>query len=258
MAGTREGGQKAALRNKLRDPDYYKKIGAQSWKNPNRSRVTGFAANPELAKIAGAIGGSRRLSDYTRKITLTSGETCLVDADDYGRVTQMGQWHLSDGGYAIRRPVVDGRKTIVRMHRIILDTPEGFETDHINHNKLDNRKSNLRVCTRGENQNNKQSVGTWLDKRRGTWRVEITVEAKKYSFGSWADKEIAMHVASDIRQQLIGKTKNEYAQKKNTDEANRVQAVCACGNPDHVKEDQYYEDAKTLIGIIKEIDTGSL
>lgn len=60
MAGTKAGGRKAALTNKNRyGKDFYAKIGAKGGRNGNTG---GFAANPELAKIAGAKGGriSRR------------------------------------------------------------------------------------------------------------------------------------------------------------------------------------------------------
>lgn len=61
MAGTKLGGQKAAAKNLLRDPEFYAKIGARGGK---MGHTGGFAANPELARIAGAKGGriSRRRS----------------------------------------------------------------------------------------------------------------------------------------------------------------------------------------------------
>ena len=60
MAGTKSGGKKAALTNKLKHgKDFYARIGRVGGQN---GRTGGFAANPELAKIAGAKGGriSRR------------------------------------------------------------------------------------------------------------------------------------------------------------------------------------------------------
>jgi len=59
MAGTKTGGQKAAAKNLAKDPFFYAKIGAKGGRNGNTG---GFAANPELARIAGAKGGriSRR------------------------------------------------------------------------------------------------------------------------------------------------------------------------------------------------------
>lgn len=59
MAGTKAGGQKAAARNLANDPNFYRKIGRVGGRN---GHTGGFAANPELARIAGAKGGriSRR------------------------------------------------------------------------------------------------------------------------------------------------------------------------------------------------------
>jgi hypothetical protein len=56
MAGTIEGGRKAAAKNLASDPNFYAKIGAKGGSN---SRTGGFAANPELARIAGAKGGRK-------------------------------------------------------------------------------------------------------------------------------------------------------------------------------------------------------
>lgn len=62
MAGTKEGGRKAAAKNLARDPDFYKKIGAKGGKN---GTTGGFAFDRELARIAGAKGG--RISRRTKK-----------------------------------------------------------------------------------------------------------------------------------------------------------------------------------------------
>lgn len=67
MAGTKQGGKLAAVKNLARDPDFYAKIGAKGGRN---GRTGGFAANPELARIAGAKGG--RIS--RRKKTTVSTE----------------------------------------------------------------------------------------------------------------------------------------------------------------------------------------
>lgn len=66
MAGTKEGGQKAAIKNLANDPLFYKKIGSKGGQN---GHTGGFAANPELARIAGAKGG--RIS---RRRTMTIAE----------------------------------------------------------------------------------------------------------------------------------------------------------------------------------------
>lgn len=59
MAGTKVGGKKAAQKNLAKDPNFYAKIGRKGGQN---GHTGGFAANPALARIAGAKGGriSRR------------------------------------------------------------------------------------------------------------------------------------------------------------------------------------------------------
>ena len=66
MAGTKAGGIKAAAKNKAKDPNFYAKIGA---KGGRLGRTGGFAANPELARIAGRKGG---LVSRRRKATDTA------------------------------------------------------------------------------------------------------------------------------------------------------------------------------------------
>jgi len=69
MAGTKAGGQKAAAANKAKHgADFYARIGAKGGKN---GRTGGFAANPELARIAGAKGG--RISRRKKTIEVTAG-----------------------------------------------------------------------------------------------------------------------------------------------------------------------------------------
>ena len=75
MAGTRNGGLKAAAKNLAKDPSFYAKIGAKGGKN---GRTGGFAANPELARIAGAKGG--RIS--RRKKAVVATDDVAVQADD--------------------------------------------------------------------------------------------------------------------------------------------------------------------------------
>ena len=65
MAGTYEGGKKAATKNLASDPDFYKRIGAKGGKN---GHTGGFAANSELARTAGAKGG--RISRKPKKMVL--------------------------------------------------------------------------------------------------------------------------------------------------------------------------------------------
>jgi general stress protein YciG len=65
MAGTKEGGKKAAAKNVARDALFYAKIGAKGGRN---GHTGGFAANPELARKAGAKGGSISRRGKAKKV----------------------------------------------------------------------------------------------------------------------------------------------------------------------------------------------
>lgn len=83
-----------------------------------------------------------------RHILLRNAQTTtIVDADDYDWLVNYGRWYLGDTGYAICQK---GSKK-VRMHRLVNDTPAERITDHINGNRLDNRRENLRTVDHSEN-----------------------------------------------------------------------------------------------------------
>lgn len=98
----------------------------------------------------------------------------MIDQEDYQLVSTL-KWHKSDNGYAVWRGIKDGKKQTIRMHRLITNCPKGKIIDHINHDKLDNRKSNLRICTQSENMRNKrvQGKGYWFQKQNSNWVVEV-------------------------------------------------------------------------------------
>ena len=139
-----------------------------------------------------------------KKIPLTQGRFALVDDEDFDFLSQW-RWHLSDNGYAQRSVYIKidiGRYTsrMVKMHRIINETPPGVITDHINRNKLDNRKMNLRSVSasinslnRGELRNNKSGKsGVHFERCTGKWRAEIIVYGKRISIGRFAELKDAI------------------------------------------------------------------
>ena len=75
-----------------------------------------------------------------------NGKYAIVDDEDYKKVSRY-RWYYG-GGYAIS-------DFGARMHRFIMDPPQDLVIDHINHDRLDNRRSNLKVCTQFENSQNR-------------------------------------------------------------------------------------------------------
>lgn len=94
-----------------------------------------------------------------------NGKSVKVDDDDYKKYSHL-RWHLSDTGYAVRR--TNGETT--RLHRLIMNCPEGMVVDHLNGDRLDCRKCNMRVCTQGENvKNHHGTKGYCYDKSKHKW-----------------------------------------------------------------------------------------
>jgi hypothetical protein len=87
-------------------------------------------------------------------IPLTKGGVAVVDDGDFEWLSR-NSWYLSQNGYAMRSSAKDGVRFCLPMHRAITDAPSGMHVDHINGDKLDNRRENLRVCTPAQNQGNR-------------------------------------------------------------------------------------------------------
>jgi hypothetical protein len=103
-------------------------------------------------------------------IPLTKGFSVIVDDEDFEWLNQW-KWQYV-GKYAARFVQTKKVRKIILMHRLLVDPPEGLEVDHINRNKLDNRRANLRAVNRSENMKNRDSwisesrLTIWQDKSR--------------------------------------------------------------------------------------------
>lgn len=104
-------------------------------------------------------------ADDTRLIDVSTprnpNQFAIVDACDYEFLRQW-VWRVNSEGYVIRTVNIDGKSYQRRIHRIIADAPDGVMVDHINGNKLDNRRCNLRYANTQQNSLNRRSS----DRRR--------------------------------------------------------------------------------------------
>jgi len=100
------------------------------------------------------------------------GHRTLVDEDIYNKYGSLS-WFLSDTGYAMRRPTLDDvTKVTIRLHRLVIEAPEGMVVDHLNGDPLDNRRSNLRICTQLENSRNRHGIKGYVwDESKHKWMV---------------------------------------------------------------------------------------
>jgi hypothetical protein len=139
-----------------------------------------------------------------QEISLTKGQVAIIDDADWPIVSEH-QWYAlwnkdTRSFYAltgIRK--ADGRWTTTQMHRLILGAQKGQQVDHLNHNTLDNRRSNIRLCTRSQNMHNRGNQrnntsgykGVFLHKQTGQWRTQIAINGKIIYLGRYKTPELA-------------------------------------------------------------------
>jgi len=148
-------------------------------------------------------------------ISLTQGKVALVDDEDYEELNKNKwcAWKNSDGTFYAVRGVRKNKKMIIfRMHREIMNAKHGEEVDHINHDGLDNRRCNLRICTHSQNlrnckqhKNNTSGLrGVSWDIRANKWRGHICKNNKTIYLGLFSDKIEAGHMVDQYAMELFG------------------------------------------------------
>ena len=107
-------------------------------------------------------------------------------------------WRLSTHGYAARSETLDGKKRTIYLHREILKVDAGSLVDHINGDRLDNRRQNLRIATPAENAANSKDRprrsgyrGVYPHKPTGRWIAQISAGGHVRHLGIYDDPEAA-------------------------------------------------------------------
>lgn len=141
-----------------------------------------------------------------KEIPLTQGHFAIVDDEDF---EYLNQWKWMFDKYARRNGERKWNKPIgirhIAMHRVVLERKIGRPLlkdelgDHINGDKLDNRRSNLRVSSFAGNQHNRPAYSNNTSGYKGVkwhsqnkkWRAQITVDGKRISLGLFHNKDDA-------------------------------------------------------------------
>jgi hypothetical protein len=156
--------------------------------------------------------------NYFSKITLgKSGKFAIVDSEDFEWLSTW-KWQYINSGYANRVTNVGGRISVggayvnIPMHRAITKCEKGLVVDHINGNKLDNRKENLRVCSHTQNLWNSSYSKRGVSGYRGVswcntnqkWLSLIICNGKRKQLGHFHCKHEAAKAYNQKAMELYG------------------------------------------------------
>jgi len=145
-------------------------------------------------------------------IELSQGARAKVDDADYKELSKHN-WSLSTYGYAVRnKRLGKNSRTIEYMHKIVCSSA-GSQTDHINGDRLDNRRANLRLCSPAENARNRKLQknstsgysGVLFHKANSKWKARIKHMGDWIHLGYFIDKEDAIRARSKAEDIYFGK-----------------------------------------------------
>ena len=158
-------------------------------------------------------------SDYVEVYTV-QGQRILIDVDDFDVIRQY-YWFVDDSGYARSCVYKNHVAQRIRMHQLIMHCPDGMEVDHIHGDTLDNRKSQLRICTHQQNSMNASlridnSVGvkgvSIKHNKNGTVKycAYITKNYKRHHLGEFDTLDDAKKARQDAEIRLYGEYSRNY------------------------------------------------
>jgi len=128
----------------------------------------------------------------------------------------MHRWRKTDSGYVTTK--IDGK--VFSLHRFLMNPPDGYEIDHIDGDRLNNRRANLRVVTQLQNSQNKPTSGAtghrgvFWEEKKNLYRVIVVREGKRYSGGRHRNLEDAIARAKELRAELFTHHNEDRSERK--------------------------------------------
>lgn len=128
-----------------------------------------------------------------------NGTEFLFDIEDFP-VINSRNWYVDKDGYLASSYIYNGRRCFAMFHRIIMNAQKGQVVDHINRNRADNRKVNLRCCSKFKNNLNRGRrstntsgvIGVHYDSKRDKWIANITYGKRRIFIGRFISKDEAV------------------------------------------------------------------
>ena len=148
-----------------------------------------------------------------KEMLLSKGELCLVSDEDYDWICHL-KWYRGTCGYAVVYIYCPKTKKQhgLFMHRVILRLKSNESCDHINGNRLDNRRENLRIATQAENVRNASAQkgstskfkGVYWNKRRKKWHSQVRIGSTRFHLGFYKEEEEAGRAYDKKASELFG------------------------------------------------------
>ena len=135
------------------------------------------------------------------EMTTSAGVTFIVDDDVADDISGLA-WYKNKDGYISRKTSVEGRKGVeIILHRVIAGAKKGVMVDHINQNRLDNRRCNLRIANHSTNGMNRKKSGGTASVHKGVahhsttcrWQAQIVSNGRRKYLGLFDSEDEAGH-----------------------------------------------------------------
>lgn len=167
-----------------------------------KARERAINRNKKMAKYCDYEVQEDYVIMYTPK-----GDAFLIDLEDLPKLKEIS-CYMDKEGYVICSK--NGKRK--KLHRLLTNAPKNKKVDHKNHDKSDNRKSNLRFVTNQQNQMNRSAnkgsvsgkAGVTYCKPTGKWAAQITVNKKRINLGTYENKEDAIKVRIEAENKYFG------------------------------------------------------
>ncbi len=199
-------------------------IVTQHQKTSGLIRCASFAKSNGTDRSSFGVAGFLMKENAMESFLLSNhGEKILVDAADVGGLSKFS-WRIKTSK---RSRYARTGKECTLMHRLILNPPDNMEVDHINGNGLDNRRCNLRICTRKENVRNQRKQFGCRSKHKGVtfndkwsksrpWSSRIFVDGKYICIGTFSTEDDAGIAYNQAAKKHYGEfaNLNQIAEKK--------------------------------------------
>jgi AP2 domain-containing protein len=133
-----------------------------------------------------------------------------IDDADYALISQF-TWYYNPEGYAITRKTIEGKRTTIWMHRLIMGAKPGQKVDHKDGSGLNNQRSNLRFATAANNMQNRRKNRNTSSKYKGVtrmpngrWHAQVHHQRKTYHIGTFDVEEDAARAYDEKAAELFG------------------------------------------------------